>query len=91
MVKQWNLKVFGLVQGVCLRFEMSQRAEKLNIAGWVKNLNDGSVEIMAAGTEANLNKLYNWIKSSPGYSNVVNIEKVEVSQIQKFDKFNILY
>ncbi len=91
MVKQWNLKVFGIVQGVCLRSETCKKAESLNITGWVKNLNGGSVEIMAVGYETSLDKLCNWLKSSPGYSNVENIKKVEVSQVQKFDKFKILY
>jgi acylphosphatase len=91
MIKQWNLKVFGVVQGICLRFETCKKAKNFNITGWVKNLDDGSVEIMAKGKETNLDKFHNWLKSSPGYSNIENIKKEEVSQVQEFDEFIILY
>ena len=91
MIKQWNLKVFGVVQGVCLRFETCKKAQNFNLTGWARNLTDGSLEIMAVGKETELEKLFNWLKSSPGYSEITNIKKDEISQVQKFDGFTIMY
>ena len=91
MIKQWNFKVFGVVQGVCLRFKTRQKAQSLNLVGWVQNLIDGSVEIKAVGKETDLKKLFNWLESSPGYSEITNIKKEEINQVQKFDGFNIMY
>jgi len=91
MIKQWNLKVFGVVQGVCLRFETRQKARSLNLVGEVQNLTDGSIEIKVVGKETDLEELLNWLKSSPGYSEVTRIKKEKISQVQKFDGFSIMY
>jgi len=91
MERQWHLNVFGVVQGVNLRFETQNKARSLKLTGWVRNLDAGNIEIMAVGQETDLNKLLNWLKSSPGYSKVTEINKDNVDQIEIFDGFEIMY
>ncbi len=47
----------GIVQGVGFRYTTREIARHLGISGWVKNLRDGRVEIIAEADEALLNKL----------------------------------
>ena len=46
-----HIFVSGLVQGVFFRYFTKKTADKLNLKGWVKNLDDGRVEILAEGDE----------------------------------------
>lgn len=52
----------GKVQGVGFRWSTKQKAKKLNITGHAKNLDDGTVEIIACGSKENVEKLKSWLK-----------------------------
>ena len=47
----------GKVQGVGFRFTLQQIAKELNVVGWVKNLKDGRVELLAESDEDTLKEL----------------------------------
>ncbi|MFA7677463.1 MAG: acylphosphatase [Candidatus Omnitrophota bacterium] len=53
-VKAVHVFYSGLVQGVGFRFRACQQAKTLKVKGWVKNLNDGRVEIVAQGSSQNV-------------------------------------
>lgn len=52
----------GQVQGVGFRFTTQGLAEALDIKGWVKNLSDGTVQLVAEGSQDSLNKLLAQLK-----------------------------
>jgi len=54
MKKQVHVLFSGRVQGIGFRFTAENIAAKLGICGWVKNLNDGRVEILVEGEEKTL-------------------------------------
>lgn len=54
MEKQVHVYYRGRVQGVGFRFTTENIADKLNIKGWVKNLPDGRVEVVAEAEEDQL-------------------------------------
>lgn len=91
MIKQWQLRLFGVVQGVFIRASVQEKAKILNITGFVRNLPDGKVEINAVGELSALEKLISWLESNPGPSEITHIDKEEHDQIEKFDDFEILY
>lgn len=56
-MSQMHVRVTGMVQGVGFRWFVRERARRLGLAGWVRNLPDGSVEIAAAGDDPQLELL----------------------------------
>ena len=89
-MKQIKLKILGHVQGVSLRANTKKFADKSKITGWIKNENDGSVSLVAQGTDEQLNKLIKWLKSNPDTSKIETIEKKESQIKEKFEEFEIL-
>lgn len=62
-----EIKITGKVQDVFFRKYACQRARELNLCGWVKNLPNGSVQMLAEGNGENLQQLINWCYTgSPG-------------------------
>jgi acylphosphatase len=53
-MRDMHVHVTGMVQGVGFRWFVRERARRLGISGWVRNLPDGSVEVLAAGDDSQL-------------------------------------
>jgi acylphosphatase len=86
-----HLYVEGFVQGVFFRAETREEARRLGVTGWVCNLPDGRVEVVAEGEESVVKELINWChKGPPG----ARVNKVEVkSELYQggFDSFSVRY
>ena len=54
----------GTVQGIGFRFAAERLAASLNLTGWVKNLSDGNVEVVAEGEEADLGSFIDKMKKT---------------------------
>ncbi len=66
--------VSGLVQGVFFRATTVDVAKDLrSITGWVKNLPDGRVEVLAEGPRETVLNLIKWLHTGPAASNVSNV------------------
>lgn len=68
-----HIVVKGLVQGVGFRYFVYQRAQRLRIAGVVRNLADGDVEIEAEGPRPFLEQLINEVRTGPRASRVSDV------------------
>ena len=53
----------GRVQGVGFRWRASQIGEMLGLTGWVRNLEDGSVEMEAEGPEEDIDRLLQMLQN----------------------------
>jgi acylphosphatase len=69
--------VRGTVQGVGFRYFVVRMADELGVTGWVRNLDDGRVEVYAAGTEAQLHELAGRLWKGPLWSHVRGVEEQE--------------
>lgn len=68
-----RLIITGNVQGVGFRAFVRNRAIKNNITGWVKNLDDGSVEALLSGSQENLDKLIEITRRGTPWSKVSDV------------------
>lgn len=66
--------VHGEVQGVGFRYFVQRRAEEMGLAGWVRNLPDGSVEVVAEGGRAALGRLLELLGQGPGLAGVDRVD-----------------
>ena len=70
--------VHGKVQGVYFRASSQQVAIDNCLSGYVKNLDDGDVEVMMCGEKENVNKMLEWLSHGPPTAEVESLDKEEV-------------
>jgi acylphosphatase len=70
--------VRGRVQGVGFRWFVVRLAERLDLAGLVRNLPDGAVEVMAEGGTASLAELEQALRQGPRMARVDAVDKSDV-------------
>ena len=68
-----RLRITGRVQGVGFRYALQDEAQKLGLAGWVRNRRDGSVEAMAQGSPQALAALAAWARRGPPAARVTEV------------------
>lgn len=88
---QVHIIVEGRVQGVNFRYYVLRKANELGINGYVRNLKDGDVEILAQGTRDSIDKLIEYVKSNPGSSFVTNLDVNWEEPKTYFSKFQIKF
>lgn len=86
-----HLFICGIVQGVFFRAHTRDIARKLNLTGWVKNLPDGRVEVVAEGPQSALQNLIDWCRKGPPGARVDNIEVNWEDYTGDFKGFEIRY
>ncbi|HLF13836.1 MAG TPA: acylphosphatase [Bacteroidota bacterium] len=84
-----HIIVSGLVQGVGYRFFVSSKAEDLGLTGYVRNLPDGNVEILAMGPRGLIGELVAALKIGPRASRVRGVSLDWVTPAEEFDRFEI--
>ncbi len=87
MRKRWHIWVSGRVQGVFYRASTAEVAEQLGLTGWVRNLPDGRVEIVAEGGEEGLQKLLAWCRQGPPAARVTSVEVQQEAATGEFERF----
>ena len=80
--------VSGRVQGVGFRFFVQRRAEELGLAGWARNVEDGHVEVYAAGPLKKLSDLAAALHAGPPMSDVRAVEERE-ENVENLSGFRI--
>ena len=81
--------VRGRVQGVGFRWFVEREAHILQIAGWVRNNPDGSVELLAMGTRDQLAGLRSRLQEGPRAARVDDVEESEAEPVAGLDSFQL--
>lgn len=68
-----HLLITGRVQGVGFRFTMQRKARELELTGWVRNRNDGSVEAVIQGASAAVETMIAWARRGPPSAVVADV------------------
>lgn len=82
--------VSGRVQGVNYRAATQEQALALDLTGWVRNLRDGRVELVACGTDDKLARLENWLWRGPRFADVTGVETSDTGT-PGIDTFEVRY
>jgi len=90
MKKAVKVKVKGSVQGIFFRKFVKDQADKLKLTGFVRNLDNGAIEIFVEGEIENVDKLCEFCKTGPKHS-VIKEVLVEEQPFQDFKEFKILH
>jgi len=84
-----HLIISGRVQGVGFRFSAYDEAKDLALAGWVRNLPNGDVEIVAEGSRENLQMLAAWAHLGPPSARVTTVREEWSDFTGEFKDFQI--
>lgn len=87
--RQLHLYISGHVQGVAFRANSLRMASNFGLGGWVKNLPDGRVELLAQGDEKALRHLLSWAHQGPSQSRVDHLEVHWDEPSEHFQDFQI--
>ena len=85
-----RIHIHGRVQGVFFRQSTQKKALELGLSGMVRNLNDGSVEVIVEGIEENIKLLIDWCRHGPVRARV---DKVDIHDcpLKNYSDFIISY
>ncbi len=75
--------VTGRVQGVGFRATALTEAQRRGLTGWVRNLSDGRVEVLAQGSRAAVDDLVAWLAAGPRHASVLRVEATPVEPDQE--------
>ena len=86
---RYHLTISGRVQGVSFRMSAWEQAQRLGLTGWVKNLPDGRVELVAEGDAVALRQILAWAQNGPRFAHVSLVEVDESEASGEFSSFDI--
>jgi len=89
MKKAVRVYIFGTVQGIFFRKFIKSEADKLNIKGYVRNKEDGSLEAWFEGNSGNVDKIVEISKQGPKHSVIKRLDIVDES-VHGFKEFKVL-
>ena len=90
MKKAVRLYLTGSVQGIFFRAFIKENAERHNVKGFVRNLEDGRIEIFLEGNPDGVNKMIEISKKGPRHAQIRKVTmKSEI--FQDFKSFKILH
>jgi len=90
MKKSVRLYITGTVQGVFFRSFIKSSAEKYNVKGFTRNLEDGRIEVFLEGNIDEVNKVIELCKQGPKHSQIRNVEEKD-EKFQDFKNFKVLH
>jgi acylphosphatase len=90
MKKSVRLYVDGTVQGVFFRGFIKENAERYNLKGFVRNLEDGRVEVFAEGDTNDVNNMIEIVKKGPKHAQIKKVT-IKPEKFQDFKNFKILH
>lgn len=84
-----RLLISGIVQGVGYRYFAQRSAARHHVTGFVKNLDDGSVEALIQGTEKKVLAMRDDLAAGPRDSRIDQIEELVVEATGEYSSFRI--
>lgn len=90
MKKSVRVYIEGNVQGIFFRSFVKENAERHNVKGFVRNLEDGRVEVFLEGNNDDVDKMIELCKRGPKHSEIRSVD-VKNEKFQDFKSFKVLH
>ncbi len=90
MKKSVRLYITGTVQGVFFRAFVKENAERQNVKGFIRNLEDGRIEIFLEGDANSVNKMMELCQKGPKHSQIRKVD-IKPERFQDFKVFKVLH
>jgi acylphosphatase len=91
MEVSYRILIKGRVQGVGFRAYAVRISSVYGVKGWVKNMPDGNVQVLAQGDKQNLELYINHLRQGPSLSYVSDIEIEEIDHAESYEDFDIKF
>ncbi len=88
-MRHLKLQILGKVQGVYFRAEVKNLAESLGLRGYAQNQEDGSLIVVAEGTNEDLSILKDWCKHGPDLAEVEELKEEWTDEFKDYPDFSI--
>ncbi len=88
-MKRMRIKVNGDVQGVFYRYYAKREAKRVGINGWVRNIEDGSVEALIEGEDEAVKNFIRWSSKGSPMATVEDVETSEENYTGELGKFEV--
>jgi len=89
MKKSVRLYIDGAVQGVFFRNFVKENAEREDVRGFVRNLENGKVEVFLEGDNVKVDSMIEICKKGPKHAQIRNVE-IKLEKFQDFKNFKVL-
>ena len=89
MIVTKRVFVEGMVQGVGFRFHTQRQAAQLGVNGWVRNLEDGRVEVLIQGAQLVVTSMLEWLKKGPQRARVDKLTETAEESMERFGSFDV--
>ena len=90
MKKSVRVYIDGTVQGVFFRSFVKENAERYDVKGFTRNLEDGRIEVFLEGNTDDVNKMIELCKKGPRHSQIRNVD-IKSERFQDFKSFKVLH
>ena len=84
-----EIRIHGRVQGVFYRASAQRQATQLGLSGYARNLDDGSVQVVAEGEEARIEELIAWCRVGPRSARVAKVDVNYGAATGEFSRFDV--
>ena len=90
MKKSLRLYIQGTVQEIFFKSFIKENAERYNVKGFTRNLEDGRIEVFLEGNTDEVNTMVEVCKKGPKHSQIKNVE-INQEKFQDFKTFKVLH
>jgi len=87
-MKTLKINISGTVQGVFFRQFIKDKADELGVRGFIRNLENGDVEVVVEGKDETVNQFLHICRNGPPHSDVKEVQSREI-KYQGFQEFRI--
>lgn len=88
---RYFIQVFGRVQGVGFRYFVNYTARAFNLTGWVKNCDDGSVQMEIQGEEKSISLFIEKLNKGNGFAKVEDMYCKKIEAVNVIKSFRVIY